>query len=207
MNIQKLNNLSFTEANKIIVDFCQSAEHISDKDLNQMLNLSELELIATFLEEYQKFTNAQLIVLERFINENLNIDNYDFVSDLIDFSSNWALNIDYKKLLKFLNFQDEKYHFVVLSTIGYITENVKLFYIDDIIKGMEKILDNPNFFQNVQIGAALCLYRITHNKVYLKDIEDWFDDENNRVFLQNTLKSPYYRKDYFYPNLNDLLLK
>ena len=96
-----------------------------------------------------------------------------------------------------LSYDNEENHFAVLSSINYITENIKLFYIKEIVSNMRRILDNSNYYQNTQICAALCLFRVTHNKEYLQEIKDWFDIDENKEFLTNKLKSEYYKKIYF----------
>lgn len=198
MNIKEINSLSFIESNKILLNFIESSCKIKNKELRELLELKEKELVSTFLEGYEDFTNEQLKIIEDYINNNLNIDERDFVSDLIDFASAWVLNIDYKKLLFFLNNDSEDEHFVVLSTINYITENMKLFYVDEIVDRMKSILNNVNFFQNVQISAALCLFRVTHDKKYLFEIKEWFNDnDGNVLFLKNKLKLDYYKNKYF----------
>jgi len=197
MIIEKLDSLDFIDANKMITNFTNSTEIISNEDLKLILKLKDYELISTFFEKYDRFKGSQLELIEDFINKKLDIEDRDFVSDLIDFSSDWALNLNYKKILQFLFCDEEKEHFVVLSTINYITENTKLFYVKEIIKGMQGILDNPKFFQNVQISGALCLFRITQDESYLLEIKDWFTDDSNKEFLNNKLKLDYYKEDYF----------
>ena len=206
MNIKTLNNLGFVEANKIVIDLVNTLHIISDNELEDILELKERELIATFLENYNNFSENQFFLLERYINKNLEIKDKDFVSDLIDFSSDWSLNINYKKLLSFMYNHDEENHYVVLSTVNYITENIKLFYIKEIVKGLENILNNPKFYQNVQISAALCLFRITHNKKYILEIKEWFDGVDNILFLKNKTKLNYYKNRYFCYNLEKTLI-
>jgi len=205
MDIDSLNNISYVEANKMILGLIDSSTSISNENLIKILNLKERELVSTFLEEFENFSEEQFLSLEKYINDNLNLEDKDFVSDLIDFASDWSLNINYKKILSFLDIDNDKNHFIVLSSVNYITENIKLFYVKEIVAKMRNILDNSNYYQNTQISAALCLFRITHNKKYLLEIKGWFDIDENKEFLSNKLKKEYYKTMYF-PDIESILI-
>ena len=198
IDINRLNSLDFVEANNLILQYASSHKNLSNKELLAMLHLEEKELIGSFLDNYVFFNNNHLQMIESYINENLDDKDMDFVSDLIDFATRYTLNLNYPKLIEFLGNDSEKAHFVVLSSLFYISENIKLKYIDDLLQAMENILNNPDYYQNVQILASLFLFRNTHKKKYLDEIKDWFSDsEANRIFLQNILALPYYQEEYF----------
>jgi F0F1-type ATP synthase delta subunit len=188
MKLLELDSLSFQEANKSIMDFVSSNQTLSDNELEQLFKVQNKLLVAEVLETYTKFDSAQLLHIENYINSSFDLEDRFFVSDLIDFAGSWSLNLNYERLLTFLSSKSEEENFVVLSTVNYILENVKYNYHIDIIEKCEAILDDSEYFQNVQISAALCLYRISNDSKYLIEIGDWFDDsEQNREYLTNVL--------------------
>lgn len=209
MLINNLNSLDFIEANKILNTTISSGYNFSINEIEDLLNLNEKEITATFLEKYETFEEHQLSFIEGYINKNIAIANKDYLSDLIDFATYWSLNLNYKKLLILLSNDHPENKFVVLSTVQYITENIKLMYIEEIVMALENILNNPNFYQNTQIASALALYRLTHKKSYLEEIKHWFKktDEVNILYLKNTLKLKF-NKDMFFDNtaIKDIIL-
>lgn len=70
--------------------------------MEEILNLKDKVLVGVFLAEYVSFDDTQLAIIESYVNEHLDIENKDFISDLIDFSRAWGLNVNYRKLLSFL---------------------------------------------------------------------------------------------------------
>ena len=198
-------NMNISELDKL--DFIMDRGKIDDQDLFKIFELNEREHIITFLEKYNDFTVYQFSLIEDFINNNLNDSDRDFVSDLIDIASDWSLNLNYEMLLSFLSNDKEDEHFVILSTINYVTENLKLFYYNEILDLLKKILDNSNYYQNVQISSALCLFRITGDLKFIEEIKYWIiDDATNKEFVQNKLKSEYYINNFFGRKIKEILI-
>lgn len=199
MEVSKLDLLPFTDAYNKVIQFIKSEKLLTFQELKDVLKLKEKELVSTFLEKYEEFDREQLKLVESYINENLDNEDANFLSDLIDFSSIWGLNLDYEKLLEKLKDDSKEKRYVVLSSVQYFTENIKLFYVSELVKSLENILENSNYYQNAQIATALCLFRITHKKKYLSEVKDWFvDNETNSEYLKNTLKAKFYKKKYFF---------
>lgn len=187
MNVEELLGLNFEKAIIEIESMLDSGMVINDDDLRKILNSDNFLLQDIFLNSYQDLTPVQLKIIERHINENLEHNDEDYLSDLIYFACVSNLDIDYPSILSLLNKSDYREHYVWLATIQYISENLKLNYLEEICDLLTAILEDASYPQNVQIGAALCLFRFTHNDNFLEEIKNWNDCPINCSYVQNTL--------------------
>lgn len=196
--IENLNDLEFDIAYNLISDFCNSDIKLNLEDIKKILDLNDKNLIDLFLKEYILFDKGDKIFLENFIDNNLNHENKEFVSDLIYFADDIALNIDYREILKIVKSNENDQFYSVLASLIYLSNNIKLFYIAEIINSLEYVVNNSNYFQSEQIIASLLLYRITNKPYYLEFIQELIEyDKSNLDFLNNTLKNEMYDERYF----------
>ena len=196
--IKAVNNLPFSEGYKIIKEICEKKLELSHEEILYILNLKEKELVATFLSEYSLFGQESLSLIEKFINSNLDDSNLDFVSDLIYFANDFGLDLNYHKILEFTLIDDEDVDFIVLACLQYLHSNIKLLYVETIIKNLEYIRDNTQYHQNEQLLASLILFRVTHKIEYLDFVTELINfDNSNLEFLKNTLKDKSYNSAYF----------
>lgn len=201
MRISEIIKLDFIGARNEIKKNANIDSKIKDSDLKVLLTSNQNDLIICFLECYSCYNLTQLQTIETFIDANLENGDRFFVSELIDFGSEWGLNLNYDRLLKLAKSSSEEDHFVVLSVIKYISENVKTYYIERIFSTFNYILNTSSYFQNVQLAAAIGLFRISQDDHYLKIIDNWFDNnEVNKVFLKNYLDHISFSKLYFKPS-------
>lgn len=207
MDIKGLNKLDFGVAYSKIKKYIEEKGAVEDDELLDVLSLEDNDLIVVFLEGVREFTENQLQFLESFVNQNLLNGNRDFVSDLIFIAKDWSLDLPYKLILSNLQNWAESERDVVLASIYYISENIKLGYIDDIFSQLVNIINDSRYFQNTQIIASICLFRITQDENYLTNIKDWFADSSDNVeFLQNYLRSRFLEAPYFAKDIKKILL-
>lgn len=172
---------------------------LDEEDLKLIFSLEEKLLISDFLENYNNFTDEDLLYVEKFIIKNLEDSDKLFVSDLIEFATEFDLNLPYPKCLDFLNNNIEDNSYVLLSTIFYISKNIKFQYIEQIHEKLNNILNDPQHNQSAQIASAFLLFRITHNKQYYNDLTDLVINghKDNKLLLQNILNLEYNQPAFF----------
>ncbi|MNY10933.1 hypothetical protein D3C86_1439340 [compost metagenome] len=198
LKLQNIENLPFTEGLKILKTLCEDKIKLSNEDIEFILNLDEKELVVTFFSEYSLFDKDDFLHIEKFTNENLENDNLDFVSDLIYFAADFGLDLNYKRILELVIIEKTDNDFIVLACLQYLHLNIKLIYVDIIVKNLEHVTNNTIYHQNEQLLASLILFRITHKTNYLDFIIELIDyDNSNLEFLQNTLKDKFYDSMYF----------
>lgn len=194
----KIKDLKFVEANKVILKICQDKIKLSADDINFILNLKETELVNSFFYAYSLFGQSDFLIIENFINQNLEHKNKDFVSDLIYIALDFGLDLDYKKIVSFLLIENKDEDCFVLACLEYLSQNIKFLYIEELVKNLIHIRNAIIYHQNEQLLASLILFRITNKPEYLDFIKGLIDfDKNNLKFLDNILKSKMYHEAYF----------
>ncbi|WP_353100450.1 hypothetical protein [Myroides odoratus] len=196
--INKIDDLSWKEAYDIIHDFCYSDIKLHLNEVKQILCFKNKDLIDLFLREYILFDENDKTYVELFINDNLDHKNTAFVSDLLYFATDLSLNINYLKVLNLIkkNAKDENY--IVLAAIHYIANNIKYYYVEEIVSSFKIVVNSKDYFQSEQILASISLYRITGKQSFLDFITELIDyDKENLVFLNNLLTEKSYREEYF----------
>ena len=181
---------------------------ISNKDLDIILHTGNKLLIGEFLELYDAFTESNLKLIESFINANLLHENRLFVSDLIEFASEWGLRINYDLLIGFLSVYKGDETYVQLASIDYVYRYMNLTKLDEIYNALYSILQNPRCNQSSQVKASFVLLRITNNEVFLEDLIDLLINgcKENRELMKNMLSQHFNGPKYFkYYNLLFLL--
>lgn len=197
-NLILIDELPFEKANKELLDLLNRDTKFSLSDIDVVLNYNEKELVNIFFNEYKYFSREDLLFIEKFINENLNHVNKDFVSDLIYFALDFGLDLDYRKVLSILFIETEETDCLVLACVEYISMNLKFLYIEEIIEKLELIINKPVYHQNEQLLASLTLYRLTRKSNYLDFIQELINyDESNLNYLTNVLKSEMYNEKFF----------
>lgn len=196
--LKNIEKLTFIEANKIILKLCEDKVKLSSDDINFILNIKETELVNSFFNEYSLFEQKDFFLIETFINQNLEHKNKDFVSDLIYIALDFGLDLEYKKIVSFLLIENEDEDCFVLACLEYLSQNIKLLYIEELVKNLEHIRNTVIYHQNEQLVASLILFRITHNPANLDFIQELIEFNNSNLeFLNTTLKSKIYDEAYF----------
>jgi hypothetical protein len=194
----QLNSSNYETASKALFNFLK-VEFINEADLSLLLSIDNPLIIGDFLEEYKNFNQSDLKLIENYIKGNLNNLNKLFVSDLIEFATNWSLELPYEICLKFLkNFGNDD-DYVQLASLDYIYENLKFNYIEEIYNSLNNILSNPMSNQSSQVKSAFILFRITNKKNFLVDLIDLVvhGNEYNKVLLSNILILKHNNEIYF----------
>lgn len=196
--IEKLNSSEYSIASNCLNDILMN--EIIDKDaITILLSIDNTAIISDFLEKYKDFKKNELVLIEGYINKNL--DHYDrlFVSDLIEFATSWELTIDYEKCLSFLTKYGKDDDYVMLTSIDYVFENLKFANIDKIYELLHSILHNTECNQSAQVKSAFILFRITHKKEFLTDLMDLVVNGHidNRLLLSNMLSLNHNKLAYF----------
>ena len=203
INFINLKEQSFVDAQKFILELCIQKIKLTNKDINFILNLEEKELVNIFFNEYCLFDNNNFLLIEKYTNNNLDINDKDFVSDLIYFARDFGLDLNYKKIISFLIIEIEDNNCFVLACLEYLSLNIKFLYIEQIIKNLKYIRNNVIYNQNEQVLASLILFRITQNSNYLLFVKELIEyDNTNLKYLNNSLKEEMYDEKYF--NLSEL---
>lgn len=198
LKLKNIENLPFAEGYNIIKNLCKDKIKLSYEDIEFILNLDEKELVVTFFSEYSFFSKDDFLHIEKFTNENLESENLDFVSDLIYFATDFGLDLNYTKILELTIIDNIDNDCIVLACLQYLHANIKLLYIDIIVKNLEHITNTTIYHQNEQLLASLILFRITHKTNYLDFITELINyDNSNLEFLSNSLKDKSYDSMYF----------
>ncbi len=200
MNVELINieNISFSEANNIIIDLCNQNIKFSNEEINFILSLEEKEIAETFLYKYKYFDYSNFEFIKEYTNLNLDNKNKDYVSDLIYFALDFGLDLDYKKIISFLITDKNDEECFILACLEYLHQNIKFLYIEELVNNLKYIRNNVFYNQNEQLLASLLLFRITHKTEYLNFIKELIEfDKSNLVFLKNTFKSKMYEEKYF----------
>ncbi|WP_348812007.1 hypothetical protein [Flavobacterium maritimum] len=206
IKLKSIVNLPFIEAYNIIKKLCDDKIKLSFDEIEFILNLDEKELVAFFFSEYSLFDKEDFSQIENFTNSHLDNENLDFVSDLIYFATDFGLDLNYRKILELTIIEEIDNDFIVLACLQYLSLNIKLLYVDMIVKNLEHIRDTKIYHQNEQLLASLILFRITHKMNYLDFIIELIEyDESNLEFLKNCLKDKSYDSMYF--NLPSILVR
>ncbi|EKB08627.1 hypothetical protein HMPREF9716_00903 [Myroides odoratus CIP 103059] len=163
-------NLTFEEGYKGILELALSQEKIVNQDIILLFTIEEKELISAFLGNFNGFSRSNLKIIEKKINTLLYNDNREYVSDLIDFSILYGLNLDYTIIINLVKQSDKKEHFVILSALQYLSENIKYYYIEEIFESLELIVDSKHS-DNIKILSLLILYKISHLDIYVDKIK------------------------------------
>lgn len=193
-----INGIPFHDAVELINEICNENTKLSLSQINFILNIDEKELVNIFFDKYKYFDQEEFSLIEDFINKNLEIENKNYLSDLIYFATDFGLNINYEKILSLLIVEEEDLECLVLGCLEYINMNIKFLYIEELVKKLEYIRNNILYHQNEQLLASLILLRITHKIKYLDFITELIEyDKSNLEFLKNKLKEKMYNSDYF----------
>jgi hypothetical protein len=176
-------------------------EKITNEDIIKIFSSNNYLIIADFLEEFDKYDENTLKYIENYIINHLDDKDRLFVSDLIEFATEWGLSIPYEKCIGFVKVCGKDDDYVGIASIDYIYTNFKLNYFDDIYKVLNIVINNTEYNQSAQLRAAMTLFRYTHNKKYYLILKSLVEkgDENNRVLLKNKLNYFYNSDDLFIP--------
>jgi len=110
----------------------------------------------------------------------------------------FALDLNYKKILSFLKTEKEDVDLIILASLEYLHKNIKLLYVEELTEGLEYVRNHAVYYQNEQLLASLILYRITYKEHYLLFIKELLEsDDSNLKYLQNILKGEMYSDTYF----------
>ncbi len=193
-----INELSFNNAVELIDKVCNENNKLKLTEIDFILNLDEKEIVNIFFKSYKYFGQEEFLLIEDFINKNLEMENKDFLSDLIYFATDFGLNINYEKIINLLIIDKEDIDCLVLACLEYINMNIKYLYIEELIKNLEYLRNNVLYHQNEQLFASLILFKITNKTDYLHFIQELIDyEKSNLDFLNNILKNAMYNERYF----------
>ncbi|MGS4344710.1 hypothetical protein ACKUSY_03715 [Myroides odoratus] len=195
-------NLTFEEGYKGILALASSKEKMTNKDISLLFTLQDKELISAFLERFSNFSKSNLKFIEKKIDRLLYSDNSDYVSDLLDFSILYGLNLDYTIVINLMKQKEESEHFVILSALQYVSENIKYYYIEEIFEALELIVDSTHQ-DNIKILSLLILYKISHLDMYLDKIKKMINNEQNIMYYTNRINNYDWDSKYF--NYNKLV--
>lgn len=176
---------------------------LTEEQIGEILNWEDKYYVAEFLKGYGGFDKNNLPIVHRYILENLDHPDRMFVSDLIEFAEEFDLDLPYEKCLDLLWWEcpsgsrENEEHFVIMAVIDYLAQNIRGHYIERIVKGLERIINNRYQFQSTQVRADLLLFRITHKRKYLMDLIDLVVNLDHRELMNNLLKSTNYQQRYF----------
>ena len=173
---------------------------LDDKTLNKLS-------VGDILEKYENFTKIQLIKIRRYIHSHLYDKNPLFVSDLID-CANWN-NIESDIIFDFCINAIKKYRTspIVLSAITYVFEHMKISQSVVVVPIFDRLLNNKTYYQDCQIIASFCLFRITMNPKYLQVIKELtiLDNELHNVLINKMLHMDYNKKNCFFYQKDDFI--
>ncbi|MDR0227782.1 MAG: hypothetical protein LBI72_01745 [Flavobacteriaceae bacterium] len=196
--ISRIPLLTWDEDYNLLFDFCNSDIKLELNDIKRLLNIEDKSMIDVFLQEYILFDENDKAYLELFIDDNLEHENTEYVSDLLYFATDWSLNINYLKVLNLIKNHAKDENYVVLGAINYISNNIKYYYIEEIVSSFNSVVNSSDYFQSEQVLASISLYRITRKQSFLDFVVELIDyDNSNLVFLTNLLGEKSYREEYF----------
>lgn len=195
---------------------------LSTEELNMILNVPKLSKkvfniildgkslnklsVGDILEKYENFTEIQLMEIWKYIHLHLHDKNLLFVSDLID-CANWN-NIESADIFDFCIDTIKKHRtpVVVSSAIIYVFEHMKISQSELVVPVFERVLNNKTYYQDCQIVAAFCLFRITMNPKYMQLVKELAAvDKELYTVLKNKLLAMDYNKNCFFYNEDDFI--
>lgn len=192
-------------------DFLNKKESyiLLNKELNAILGVSRLPKnvlniilddktldklsVGDILEKYEYFTRNQLTIIKKYIHSHLDDGNQLFVSDLIDCAN--GNNIESETIFEFCINAIKKHRTstIVLSSILYVFEHMRISQCSSIVPVFKRVIKNKSYYQDCQIIAAFCLFRITMDPQYLQLIKKLVSLNNN---LYTVLKNKMLYMDY-----------
>lgn len=196
--LKNIETQSFEEANEAILEICRKKIKLSPEDIKFILNFQEKELVNIFFYQYSLLDQKDFIIIESFINSNLDNEDREFVSDLIYIALDFGLDLNYTKILSFLKIKEEDEDLTVLASLEYLHKNNKSLYYKELIENLEYVRNNDIYYQNEQLLASLILFRITHKSSYLSFIKELIKSDNSNLrYFENILKSEIYNEVFF----------
>lgn len=196
--LKNIETQSFEEANEAILEICRKKIKLSPEDIKFILNFQEKELVNIFFYQYSLLDQKDFIIIESFINSNLDNEDREFVSDLIYIALDFGLDLNYTKILSFLKIKEEDEDLIVLASLEYLHKNNKPLYYKELIENLEYVRNNDIYYQNEQLLASLILFRITHKSSYLSFIKELIKSDNSNLrYFENILKSEIYNEVFF----------
>lgn len=183
--------------------FCESNTHISTKNLKIILELKDTPhnrlIKGDVLEKNEHFNFTQIKIIEKYIQKHIWHPDGLFVSSLIECANFNNIFSIYDICLDIIR---KRRHFaLVASAIHFIFEHQNLHNISSVVDVLENVINNNSYYENCQLIACFCLFRITMNTAYLKKLKDLIlnGDCINYAIIQNMIENMEYNNDrYFY---------
>lgn len=196
MRVDILNSKEYSTARAELQSILKQGK-LSQSSIDVILSIDNKLIISDFLEQYLFFDEEDIVRMENYIINNIGNSDRLFVSDLIEFATYWEIELSYDLCINLLgNYKDDD-HYVLLAVMSYIFENMKLAYIDDIVKGLIKVVNNSDQLESALVKAYFILFRVTQKKDYLTSLINLVEDGNQKELLSNILKLEYNRQEYF----------
>jgi len=209
-NSQNLDFLYGNQGGYILLteelDIILNLPKLTTEVFNVILDDRTLDKLSTgdILEKYEHFTERQLGIINKYIHGHLYDKNTLFVSDLID-CANWN-NIESVTIFNFCldTIKKRRTLPMVLSAIMYVFEHMRISQSIFVVPVLERVINNKTYYQNCQIIAAFCLFRITMNPKYLQIIKELvsIDKDLHNVLTNKMLLMDYNcnKRCFFYGN-------
>lgn len=178
---------------------------VSNKKLVSLLHKMSYADLGDYLLTNKHFSKDNIVIIKQFIIEHLDNPNRLFVSDLIDFSIIYNIELPYKKCIDFLNKYGGDDDYVQMSSIDYLFYNLKCSFFPIIIKRMIQITSNPKSHVASRIRSAFFLYRHTHRERFLLDLVSFVKRDSYYEDLLMNLLSVEYNSIEFFPDSKRIL--
>lgn len=197
--LDRLHSRDFNEPYLVVDDLLRRKGPIPDALFRAILRLKDYMVVGHFIEMYDKFTDAQLEMLERYTFSHLRRGKDGLlISILIDLANDFGFPI-YEKCYT-LAADSSTDHLVVVSSIYFLFEHHTARDLVRIVELFRKILNDPSYYQSGQVLACYYLLRITSNPQYLAELEGFLRnrDEVNLTVTRNTNQLDYNHPEYFF---------
>lgn len=188
MMLQDLLNSSSYQDNIKGLSQLLRKKTFSNSELLNMLHQDNRLVVGEFLLRYRHFNKQNLSLIHHFVLQNLYDEDKLFVSDLIEFATNYSWPLPLQKCYTFLKQcggDDDYPQIAFLNHLLFFRTDVWDEKLEDLLNA---IVDNNCCSIYAQLRACMLLYKFTRKKRYVSNVIAYCSiDDYCKVLLNNII--------------------
>ena len=141
---------------------------ISLEILKNAFELEEKYFLEFLIDIKIEYTASQKEYLRKTIIAKINDKNRWNVSLLLEIATKEGIELPYELCLKQFKTRNKFNDYVILQLITYFTENLKLYYLDELKEAMDNIIYGDSFYDLCKMTASFFMFKITRHPSYLQ---------------------------------------
>ncbi len=171
---------------------------ISLEILKNAFELEEKYFLEFLIDIKIEYTASQKEYLRKTIIAKINDKNRWNVSLLLEIATKEGIELPYELCLKQFKTRNKFNDYVILQLITYFTENLKLYYLDELKEAMDNIIYGDSFYDLCKMTASFFMFKITRHPSYLQTMIHLieFGDSIIKEQIKNELSLPYNKTEY-----------